>query len=458
MTASAMNRAVVLATLAGCWSMAPKYERPAAPIAATLPGGAGSASLPELGAFVREPKLRQIIQQAIGQNRTVRQALANVQVARAQYRVQRAQQLPHIDASLQATDASVYYGLPGTPTVTATYYQATAGLTSWEIDLFGRLKSLSDAQLQQYLASAETARGTRITLIAELATAYLTYAADRSRLAVAQETMASSKRTMDLTEQLVGGGTSNRTDFYQAATVFQQARGDVASLSAAIVQDHDAIDLLAGGHVDDSLLPDALPEQLDWFSDVPVGLSSNVLLLRPDVLSAEHQLMAANANIGAARAQMFPTLSLTATGGIASAALAALFTGPAFIYTLAPSLTIPLFHGGANVANLDLSWAQKSAMVAAYELAIQTAFKEVADALATRGTIKEQLDAEVALVDASQKALELAQARYKAGVDPFLTTLVAERALYTAKGTLLSTQLQAMSNRVELYRALGGGG
>ncbi|HEY1547166.1 MAG TPA: efflux transporter outer membrane subunit, partial [Kofleriaceae bacterium] len=308
-----------------------------------------------------------------------------------------------------------------------------------------------------YLASAETARGTRITLIAELATAYLTYAADRSRLAVAQETMASGKRTMDLTEQLVGGGTSNRTDFYQAETVFQQARGDVASLSAAIVQDHDAIDLLAGGHVDDSLLPDALPGALDWFSDVPVGLSSNVLLMRPDVLTAEHQLMAANANIGAARAAFFPTLSLTATGGIASAALAALFTGPAFIYTLAPSLTIPLFHGGANIANLDLSWAQKSAMVAAYELAIQTAFKEVADALATRGTIKEQLDAQVALVDASQKALELAQARYKAGVDPFLTTLVAQRALYTAKGTLLSTQLQAMSNRVELYRALGGG-
>ncbi len=453
-----MKRVAALLALASCWSMAPKYERPAAPIAATLPGGAGSAALPELNAFVREPKLRRIIQQAIGQNRTVRQALANVQVARAQYRVQRAQQLPHIDGNLSATDASVYYGLPGTPTVTATYYQATAGLTSWEIDLFGRLKSLSDAQLQQYLASAETARGTRITLIAELATAYLTYAADRSRLAVAQDTMASSKRTMDLTEQLVGGGTSNRTDYYQAATVFQQARGDVAALSAAIVQDHDAIDLLAGGHVDDSLLPDALPEQLDWFSDVPVGLSSNVLLMRPDVLSAEHQLMAANANIGAARAQFFPTLSLTATGGIASAALAALFTGPAFIYTLAPSLGIPLFHGGANVANLDLSWAQKTAMVAAYELAIQTGFKEVADALATRGTIKEQLDAQVALVDASQKAFELAQARYKAGVDQFLTTLVAERALYTAKGTLLSTQLQAMSNRVELYRALGGGG
>jgi multidrug efflux system outer membrane protein len=451
--------AVVIA-LAGCWSMAPKYERPAAPIPTALPGGAGSATANELAwsAFVHEPNLRHVIDQALAQNRTVRQALANVVVARAQYRVQRAAQLPSIDATIGVTNASVYYGIPGTPTVEATYYQASAGLTAWEIDLFGKFKSLSDAKLQQYLASAETARAARITLIAETATAYLTLAADRSRLVVAQETMASGKRTMDLTEALVGGGTSNRTDFYQAETIFQQARADVAALTAAIVQDHDALDLLAGSHVDDALLPAALPDQLDWFAEVPVGMSSSVLLARPDVLSAEHQLMAANANIGAARAAFFPSLTLTATGGIASAALAALFTGPAFVWTLAPALTIPLFHGGANVAGLDLAWAQKAGLVAGYELAIQTAFREVADALATRSTIQEQLAAQVALVDASQKAFELAQARYKAGVDTFLTTLVAERSLYTAKDTLLAAQLQALANRVELYRALGGGG
>ena len=446
--------------------MAPTYERPAAPIPSALPGAgagppgaAGSASVAELAwrSFVRDPNLKVVIGHALAQNRTVRQALANVVAARAQYRVQRAAQLPSIDASLGVTASSQFFGLPGEPTVSTTFYQAQAGLTAWEIDLFGRLKSLSDAKLQQYLATAETARAARVTLIAETATAYLTLATDRSRLVVAQETMASGKRTMDLTEQLVGGGTSNRTDFYQAETIYQQARADVAALTTAIAQDHDALDLLAGGPVDDALLPPALPDQLDWFTDVPVGISSRVLLGRPDVLSAEHQLIAANANIGAARAAFFPTLELTATGGIASAALAALFTGPAFLYTLAPSLIVPLFHGGANIANLDAAWAQKAGLVAAYELAIQTAFREVADALALRATIQEQLAAQVALVDASQKAFELAQARYKAGVDTFLTTLVAERSLYTAKDSLLATQLAALSNRVELYRALGGG-
>jgi outer membrane protein, multidrug efflux system len=452
-----VKRFAIVLALAGCWSMAPRYERPAAPIPQSLPGGAGSAANIPWTSFVHDASLRTIIAQALAHNRSVRQALANVVTARAQYRVQRAAQLPQIDATLGATSSRQFFGLPAQPTIQTTFYDASVGLTAWEIDLFGRLKSLSDAKLQQYLASAETARAARLTLVAETATAYLALAADRSRLLVAQETMESGKRTMDLTEQLVGGGTSNRTDFYQAETIYQSARADVAALTTAIAQDHDALDLLAGGHVDDALLPPALPDQLDWFAEVPVGLSSQVLLGRPDVLSAEHQLIAANANIGAARAAFFPALELTASGGIASAALAALFTGPAFLYTLAPSLVVPLFHGGANVANLDAAWSQKAGLVAAYELAIQTAFREVADALAVRATIQEQLAAQVALVDASQKALELAQARYKAGVDTFLTTLVAERALYTAKDSLLATQLAALSNRVELYRALGGG-
>ena len=439
--------------------MAPKYERPAAPIPQSLPGGAGGAIIGDLPwtSFVRDARLKTIIAQALAQNRTIRQTLANVVAARAQYHAQRAAQLPQIDATLGVTSSSQFFGLPNQPTITSTFYGASVGLTEWEIDVFGRLESLSDAKLQQYLASAETARAAQITLVAETATAYLTLAADRSRLLVAQDTMESGKRTMDLTEQLVGGGTSNRTDFYQAETIYQSARADVAALTTAIAQDHDALDLLAGSHVDDSLLPPALPDQLDWFAEVPVGMSSQVLLGRPDVLAAEHQLIAANANIGAARAAFFPALELTASGGIASAALGALFTGPAFLYTLAPSLIVPLFHGGANLANLDAAWSQKTALVAAYELAIQTAFREVADALAVRATIQEQLAAQTALVDASQKALELAQARYKAGVDTFLTTLVAERALYTAKDSLLATQLQALANRVELYRALGGG-
>src|SRR5664279_1675772 len=186
-------------------------------------------------------------------------------------------------------------------------------------------------------------------------------------------------------------------------------------------------------------------------------MSSAVLLERPDVLAAEHDLMSANANIGAARAQFFPALTLTATGGLASVGLAALFTGPAAVFTLAPALALPLFRGGANRANLAYSKTQKESLIAAYEYAIQTAFREVSDALATRATIQEALAAQVALVDANQKALELSQARYRAGIDTFLTTLISERALYAAKNSLVATQLAAMANRVTLYRVLGGG-
>jgi multidrug efflux system outer membrane protein len=444
--------------LAGCASMAPAYQRPAAPVPASLPGGTGTATAAAVPwrAFVREPRLHQVIEQALARSRSLRRAALDIEAARAEYRIQRAQALPAIDATAGVTSARAITG-PGNAAASATIYSVGVGLAAWEIDVFGRLRSLSDARLQAYFSTVETARATRISLIAETATAYLTLAADRSRLAIAQDTMTSSKQTMDLTEQLVAGGASNRGDYWQAATVYQQARADVALLTAAIAQDRNALELLAGGPVGDALLPDGLPAELDWFADVPVGLASAVLLDRPDVLAAEHDLIAANANIGAARAQLFPSLTLTASGGLASAALAALFTGPAGVWTLAPSLALPLFRGGANRANLELTETQKRGFVARYELAIQTAFREVADALATRGTIAEQLAAQAALTEAATKGFELAQARYKAGVDPFLTTLVSQRALYAAKNSLVATQLAALGSRVTLYRVLGGG-
>ncbi|HEU4733926.1 MAG TPA: efflux transporter outer membrane subunit [Kofleriaceae bacterium] len=450
--------AAALAALAGCVSLAPTYQRPPAPVAATLPGGSGTARAADLPwrEFVREPRLRQVIGQALANSRDLRRAVYSIEAARAQYRIQRAQALPSIDAVAEVTHARAIAG-PDNATATATTYSAQVGLASWEIDVFGRLRSLSDAKLAAYFSTVEAARATRISLIAETASAYLTLAADNSRLAIARDTMTTAKRAMDLTEQLVGGGTSNRSDFWQAATVYQQARADLALLSAAVVQDRNALELLAGGPIADALLPDALPEPLDWFGDVPVGLSSAVLLERPDVLAAEHDLQAANANIGAARAQLFPRLALTASGGLASTALAALFTGPAAVFTLAPSLAMPLFDGGANRANVDFTVAQKQVLIATYELAIQRAFREVADALATRATIEEQLASQADLLEASTKSVELAQARFKAGAESFLTTLVSERTLYAAKSSLIATQLAALGNRVTLYRVLGGG-
>jgi multidrug efflux system outer membrane protein len=444
--------------LAGCWSMAPHYERPAAPVPAQLAGGSGTASAADLPwrELVREPKLRQVIEQALAQSRNLRKAALAIEAAHAKYRIQRAQSLPSVDAVAAVTSSRVVVG-PDNATATATSYSAQIGFAAWEIDLFGRLKSGSDAGLQSYFSTVEAAKAVQISLLAETSIAYLTLAADRSRLAIANDTMAIAKRTMDLTEQLVGGGTSNRGDFWQVATVYQQARADVAALAAAIAQDRNALELLAGGPVADAMLPDGLPDQLDWFADVPVGLSSEVLLRRPDVLAAEHDLQAANASIGAARAQLFPQLTLTASGGLASLALGALFTGPAAVFTLAPSLALPLFRGGANRANIAFTEAQKLAFVASYELAIQSAFREVADALAVRATLADQLNAQAALVEASTKSVELAQARYKAGIDTFLTTLVSQRTLYAAKSSLLATQLAALGNRVPLYRVLGGG-
>lgn len=442
----------------GCTSLAPAYERPAAPVPASLPGGSGTASAASVPwrEFVREPRLRQVIEQALAGSRTLRRAALDIETARAQYRIQRARALPSIDAALQVTSTRQVFA-PGVPAVTGTIYSAGVGLASWEIDVFGRLRSLSDARLQAYLSTVEAARAARISLIAETATADLALAADRSRLAIAQGTLEISKRTMDLTEQLVSGGASSRGDYWQAATVYQQARADIALLEAAIAQDRDALELLAGGPVADALLPDALPDELDWFADVPVGLSSAVLLDRPDVRAAEHDLIAANADIGAAGAQFFPSLTLTASGGLASAALGALFTGPAAVWTLAPSLALPLFRGGANRANLELTLVQKQRLAASYELAIQSAFREIADALATRGTIGEQLAAQIALTEAATRSFELAQARYKAGVDTFLTTLVSQRALYAARNSLVTTHLAALGNRVTVYRVLGGG-
>ena len=444
--------------LGACASMAPPYERPPAPIPQNLVGGSGTARAADLPwrAFIREPRLAQVIAQALAGSRDLRRATLNIEAARAQYRIQRAQQFPSIDAAASITSVRSIIG-PDNQAATQTLYGVNVGLASWEIDVFGRLRSLSDARLEAYFSTIEAAKATRISLIAETAGAYHTLAADRSRLAIARDTVASSQRTMELTEQLVTGGASNRGDYWQASTVFQQARADVALLTSLIAQDRDALELLAGGPIGDALLPDGLPDQLDWFADVPVGLSSAALLDRPDVRGAEHDLIAANANIGAARAQFFPSLRLTGSGGLASTALLALFTGPAAVFTLAPSLALPLFRGGANQANLDLSVAQKQVLIATYELAIQRAFREVADALAARATLDEQLAAQAALLDASTRGFDLAQARYKAGVESFLTTLVSQRALYAAKNAVIATQLAALGNRVTLYRVLGGG-
>ncbi len=451
-----MKRLPLILALASCASMAPTYERPEAPIRQELPGGSGAAPVPAIEQFVQHAPLRQLMTQAIKENRDLRRSVENIESARALYGVQRGALYPSVDAVATVNHARQVTGIPGLAAFTSTTGQVL-GQVSWEIDVFGRIKSLTNAKQQQVLSTLELARAARVALVGDIATAYVTLATDRKRLVIAKDTMELGKKVMDLSDKLVAGGTGNRSDFYQAKTVYEQARADVAQLTAAIAQDKNALELLAGSAVGDDLLPAELPEKPDWFAEVPVGMSSTVLLDRPDVRAAEHDLMAANANIGAARAAFFPNLSLTASGGIASAALKTLFTSPIWVYSLLPSLAMPLFRGGANKANLAYTESQKRVFIAAYEGSIQRAFREVADALAVKATLADQLEAQHALVEAAHKSFEISQARYEAGIDQFITTLVSQRALYGAQNSLITVQQAAMVNRITLYRALGGG-
>ncbi|MES2533737.1 MAG: efflux transporter outer membrane subunit [Pseudomonadota bacterium] len=474
--------ALAISTLLGaCGTMAPAYQQPAAPVPATWPSGAAYAPADapaNTGAqpgtntstapatdlawrdFVHDDRLRKVIAQALADSRDLRKTLADIESARAQYRVQRAAQLPTVDAGVSGSRARSLSSASGNSntTVQTQSYTANLGVSSYEVDLFGRVRSLTGAALETYLATEEAARTTRISLIAETATAWIAYAADSSQRAIAQRTMDSAERSMALTRKRLEAGVASRVDVRQAETVYQQARADVASYTTAVAQDRNALELLVGNRVDDALLPDALPNgDTDWVADVPAGVSSNVLLQRPDVLQAEHQLKSANANIGAARAALFPSLTLTGTGGVASAALSTLLSGGATVWTLAPALSLPIFDGGAGRANVAYAEAQQKGYVASYELAIQTAFKEVADALARRGTMQEQLAAQTDLVSAAQDSYDLSNARYTKGVDTFLTALDSQRTLYSAQQTLVTARQTALANQVLLYRVLGGG-
>lgn len=440
--------------LAGC-DMSPKYVRPIAPAPATWPTGDAYAPADSATASVGLPwqslitdaRLTQVIGMALATNRDLRVALANVASARAQYRVQRSAQLPTVTAGADATFARG----------DQQNYAADIGLSSFEIDLFGRARNLSRAALEDYLASEEGARSTHITLIAETATAYATLAADQDLLKVSQDTVASAERSLRITTQLNGAGLVGKQDVHQAETILAQARSDVEANMTQVAQDRNALDLLVGVPVDAALLPVSLDDLARGVGTVPAGLSSDVLLDRPDVLQAEHQLKAANADIGAARAAFFPKISLTSLVGFASTALSSLFTHDGFAWSATPAATLPIF-GGANAGNLAYSKAQRDLYLAQYEKAVQTAFREVADALARAGTIDRQQSAQTQLVTASANSYAIADQRYKAGIDTYLNQLDAQRTLYAARQSAIATALISVTNRVTLYRVIGNDG
>lgn len=464
----------VCATALGGCSLEPKYIRPAPPVPVSWPVGdaylrTSEASLPSVTYkdLFRDPKLQAIIERALAGNQDIAIAVANVATARSQYRVQRSALIPSVDGSSRIStgeSGSSSAVNNGTGTATGgntsggrrTSYSAELGVSAFEIDLFGRVRSLTKAALQDYLATEAGFRSARLTLVSEVANAYLRLATDRSLLNIAKETQISASRSVELTRARLRGGIAPRTDLRQAETILDQARSDAADLTTVVAQDRNALELLVGGPVADAELPVSIESVDGLLGELPAGLDSQILLRRPDVVEAEYRLRANNARIGAARANFFPTISLTALAGFASTALSSLFTGNAFTWSVAPAASVPIFDGGANRGNLAFANAQRELSIAQYRQTVQVAFREVADALARRGTIDQQTQAQIDLEAAARDTDFLAEARYREGIDTFLSRLDSQRTLYTARRSLASARLLRAGNLVTLYQVLGG--
>ncbi|MGH8072709.1 MAG: efflux transporter outer membrane subunit [Lysobacter sp.] len=447
--------------VAGCSTLQPPLPEAAPsipaewPLPATTPvaaDGTGTITA-DIGwrDFFADPRLDELVAQALANNRDLRVAVLNVERARSQYGIQRADRLPSLGAEVSMTRSG------GDNLDVSESYSASAGIAGFELDLFGRVHNLSQAALQRYFATDEARRSAQLSLIAEVANTWLALAADRELLSIAQATFASQEASFKLTEQRHDLGAVSGLDVSQARTVVETARSDVARFEGQVAQDRNALALLVGGPVDPSLLPDAFTPEVSGLARLPAGLPSEVLLRRPDVLAAEYRLRAANADIGAARAAFFPSISLTGSVGSTSDDLSGLFNGGNGIWSFIPQINIPIFQGGRLKSALGVATADRDIALAEYEKSIQSGFREVSDALALSRTLAEQRTAQEALVAAATRAHELSQARYDAGQDSYLILLDAQRTLYAARQSLVATQLAEQANRVTLYRVLGGG-
>ena len=453
--------------IGGC-SMAPKYTRPEAPVPAAWPSGpaydnaqASPGAPPAAGLkwreFFTDERLRKVIETALNDNRDLRIAALNAERTRALYGVQRAGLLPTVDATGSGSKQRVPAGLSsGGNAATVEQYGVNLGIVSWEIDFFGRIRSMKDAALREYLATEEARSGAQILLVSGVADAYLTFAADWENLKLARSALDTRKAAYNLIRRRYDVGLSTGLDLRQAQTGVDAARADVAFYSRSSAQDENALTLLVGSKVPAGLLPDGL-SLASPVREVSPGMSSEVLLSRPDILQAENLLRAADADIGAARAALFPRISLTTVFGTASGELSGLFKPGSESWNFSPQIVVPIFDAGAWSALRTIK-VEREIALARYERAIQSAFREVADALAARGTVEEQLSAQLSLVGAAAETYRLSDARYMKGVDGFLGVLDAQRSLYAAQQGLVSIRLAKLANQVRLYAVLGGGG
>ncbi|MEW6705312.1 MAG: AdeC/AdeK/OprM family multidrug efflux complex outer membrane factor [Pseudomonadota bacterium] len=449
--------------LAGCTSLAPEYRRPAAPVPHNWAAAPAPAAQAETAAdsswqqFFADERLRTLIGQALEHNRDLRVAAANIERARALYRIGQADRLPTVSlgagAAVQRTPGDLSTSGRGE---TTRRYDLAAGISGYELDFFGRVRSLNEAALQEFMATEQARHSAQMSLVAEVANAYLALAADRERQRLARETLQNQRSAHLLIQRRVESGVASQIDLQRAQTTVDAARADLARYTAQAAQAENALALLVGTSVQPELLPDSLAA-VAAHEALPAGLPSQVLQRRPDIQSAEHRLQAAHAHIGAARAAFFPSITLTASGGVASRALAELFSGGAGAWAFVPQIALPIFDGGRRRAAVDVAEAERKMALAQYEGAVQRAFREVADALAVRGTLDEQFEAQQSLVAASAQTHRLSEIRFRQGAQSYLEVLDAQREMYAAQQALIGVRLTRLSNQVLLYKALGGG-
>jgi multidrug efflux system outer membrane protein len=459
----AMMAIAASALLAGCVSLDPHYERPASPAPEAWPDGPAydvqseaAAVLPDWHAFYSNPKLQRLIEMALDGNRDIQIAALNIERARSAYRVQRAQSVPSIEGAIGSSSQQAPAAFAGTDDVTR-QYTATVGITAFELDLFGRVRSLNRAALQSYLATEDARDSAQVSLISEVASLYFAYAGDAELLRLAQDTFDAQQASLTLTQRRHEAGASSLLDVRRAQTIVESARADVARYTTLVAQDENALSFLIGGAVPEELRPTSLDEIQFAADALQAGVPSEVLLTRPDIRAAEHELRAANANIGAARAAFFPSVSIAGYSGQVDNDFEALFNGAGDTWSFTPRVTIPIFSGGARLADLGVREADRDIAVARYEQSIQIAFREVADALAEHGTIGEQVSAREALAEATRDTYRISEARYRQGIDSYLSVLDAQRELYGAEQALVGVRVQRAVNFATLYKTLGGG-
>lgn len=443
-----------------------QYVRPGLPVPPTWPessaAGAGARGAPAAGdlkwqEFFTDQRLQSVIGLALANNRDLRAASLNIEKVQALYRIQRAQPYPTVIASASGDAYRVPENLSGKDHAeTISQYTVGLGTTSWELDLFGRIRSLKTQVLEQYLATDQARSAAQISLVAAVAGSYLTYAADREGLKLAQDTLDAQQASFDLIKRTAELGMASDLDVRQAQSQVEAARLDIAGFSGQVAQDENALNLLVGTPVAPGMLADALSKVSD-LKEIAAGVPSDVLLRRPDILAAEHQLMAVNANIGAARAAFFPRIALTAALGITSSDLTNLFKPAAGTWNFAPQATLPIFDYGARRAAYKAATVDRDIAVAEYEKSIQSAFREVSDALSQRTALANQQQALQSLIDALQETYRLSEARYKGGIDSYLSVLIAQRSVYAAQQQMVGIRLARLSNLVTLYKVLGGG-